>query len=286
MAGLAVTAPPTLAPDVLVEVGLADRYGPPRHRRSGRCTWPGTGRGVSGRGVAPEFAASHAARTGRPAFPADALPGRLARARSTRRLAGDRRVAHRPRPARSQRVRAGRLAQGPRDPARRGPAVRLDRRRDRPPEGGPGGRHGARPQPGAAHRAVPPGRPDGRHDRPVLAGRAGEQADDPGRRGPRPRRDGGRRAARRAAHRLRTRRTSCAGRPAGPGATCSTRNRRAVPLARRGGRRPATGRARCAGPCRGPSPPEPAPAGAPLPSGLRPFVCANRDATLGAPAPA
>ena len=111
------------------------------------------------------------ARTGRPAYPADALPDRLAAA-IARRLDGRPAGPHRPRPARPHRVRARRLAQGPRDPARRGPAVRLGRRRDRPPEGGPGGRHGARPQPGAADRAVPPRRPDGRHDRPVLARRA------------------------------------------------------------------------------------------------------------------
>src|SRR5258707_978482 len=60
----------------------------------------------------------------------------------------------------------------------------------RPAEGRPGRRHGPRPQPGAAHRAVPPGRPDGRHHRPVLPGWSAEQADDPRRGGPRPRRDG------------------------------------------------------------------------------------------------
>ena len=41
--------------------------------------------------------------------------------------------------------------------------------------------------PGAAHRPLPPRRPDRRVDRPVLARRPGQQADDPGRRGPRPR---------------------------------------------------------------------------------------------------
>jgi O-6-methylguanine DNA methyltransferase len=89
MADLAVTAPPTLAPNVLVEVGLADRMA-----RLDTVIGPlyvaWNGRGVSGVESA-EFAESHAARTGRPVFPADALPDRLARA-IDRRLAGDRRV--------------------------------------------------------------------------------------------------------------------------------------------------------------------------------------------------
>ena len=83
-----------------------------------------------------------------------------------RSIAGWRRPTgpHRPRPARPYRVRARRLGQGPGDPARRGPAVRLDRGRDRPAEGGPGRGHGPRPQPGPAHRPVPSRRPD-RRDR-------------------------------------------------------------------------------------------------------------------------
>jgi O-6-methylguanine DNA methyltransferase len=89
MAGLTATAPPTLAPNVLVEVGLADRMA-----RLDTVIGPlyvaWNGRGVSGVESA-EFAASHAARTGRPVFPADALPDRLAKA-IDKRLAGDRRV--------------------------------------------------------------------------------------------------------------------------------------------------------------------------------------------------
>jgi O-6-methylguanine DNA methyltransferase len=89
LAGMITTAPPTLAPNVLVEVGLADRMA-----RLDTVIGPlyvaWNGRGVSGVESA-EFAASHAARTGRPVFPADALPDRLARA-IDKRLGGDRRV--------------------------------------------------------------------------------------------------------------------------------------------------------------------------------------------------
>ena len=205
MAGLRTTAPPTLAPErpgrgragrPVRPVRLADRAAGRGLERARRVRGRGgrRRRRVRGEPRGPD----------RPARPirADALPGPLAR---RDRQAARRRPAgpDRPRPARPHRLRARRLAQGARDPARRGPAVRLDRRRDRPPEGGPGGRHGARPQPRAADRAVPPGRPDGRHDRPVLARRAGQQADDPGRRGPRPRRARGAGASRRSAHRLR-----------------------------------------------------------------------------------
>ncbi len=58
-------------------------------------------------------------------------------------------------------------------PRGRGPAVRLGRRRDRPAQGRPGRGDRAGPQPGPAHRALPSRGPDRRHDRPVLAGRAG-----------------------------------------------------------------------------------------------------------------
>ena len=91
-------------------------------------------------------------------------------------------------PPRPHRVRGRGLDEGARDPARRGPAVRLDRRRDRPAEGGAGGRDGARPQPGAADRALPPRRADGRDDRPVQPRRARQQADGPRGRGAGPRR--------------------------------------------------------------------------------------------------
>ncbi len=89
MADLATTAPTRLAPNVLVEVGLADRMARidtvigPLH-----VAWNGLG--VSGV-ESEEFAASHAARTGRPVFPAEGLPADLARA-IDRRLGGDRRV--------------------------------------------------------------------------------------------------------------------------------------------------------------------------------------------------
>ena len=165
MAGLLTTAPATLAPGVLAEVGLADRYaridspiGPlvvawnglgvvarrgrrPTTPRSRRRTW----RGPGGRAIRA---------------PTGCRP--RSRGRSRRRLGGDRRVRIDLDLRGHTDVRARRLAQGPGDPARRGAAVRLDRRRDRPPEGGPRGRDRARAQPGAADRALPPRRPDGR----------------------------------------------------------------------------------------------------------------------------
>ena len=89
MAELATTAPPGLAGNVLVEVGLADRIA-----RMDSVIGPlyvaWNGLGVSAVESA-DFAATHQARTGRPALPADGLPDRLARA-IDRRLGGDRRV--------------------------------------------------------------------------------------------------------------------------------------------------------------------------------------------------
>ncbi|MGZ8502306.1 MAG: methylated-DNA--[protein]-cysteine S-methyltransferase [Candidatus Limnocylindrales bacterium] len=89
MADLATTAPPGLADNVLVEVGLADRIA-----RMDSVIGPlyvaWNGLGVSAVESA-DFAATHQARTGRPALPADRLPERLARA-IDRRLGGDRRV--------------------------------------------------------------------------------------------------------------------------------------------------------------------------------------------------
>ncbi len=89
MADLATTAPPTLAQNVLVEVGLADRIA-----RMDSVIGPlyvaWNGIGVSAVESA-DFASSHEARTGRPVIPTDALPEALARA-IHRRLDGDRRV--------------------------------------------------------------------------------------------------------------------------------------------------------------------------------------------------
>lgn len=93
MTALAVPAPPALRPSVLVEVGLADfhaRLDSPIGPLS--VAW--NGRGVAMVDLALDdasFAARHAAMTGRPAFVAEALPERLARA-IARRLAGDRRA--------------------------------------------------------------------------------------------------------------------------------------------------------------------------------------------------
>lgn len=89
MADLVTTAPSTLAQNVLVEVGLADRMA-----RIDSVIGPlfvaWNGLGVSA--VESEaFAASHAARTGRPVYMVEALPRDLAD-RIDRRLGGDRKV--------------------------------------------------------------------------------------------------------------------------------------------------------------------------------------------------
>ena len=133
MAGLATHAPSTLAPDVLVEVGLADRFAR-MDSPIGPLVVAWNGLGVSGVDVATDdtaFEAAHTARTGRPTYPAAELPPRLGDAITP---ADRRRPArpHRSGPARPHRLRARRLGEGPGDPARRSPAVRLDRRGDRP----------------------------------------------------------------------------------------------------------------------------------------------------------
>ena len=93
MAALLTAAPPSLAPGVLVEIGLADRYA---HIDSpiGPLVVAWNGLGVSAVEAAPDdhaFEASHEARTGRRAIRADRLPATLERA-IARRLGGDRRV--------------------------------------------------------------------------------------------------------------------------------------------------------------------------------------------------
>ena len=223
LAGLAVPAPATLRPAVLVEVGLADAYA--RDRLPARAARRGLERPrrLDASARRDDDAASRRATGHRPAaraFAADAAAtaGERDRAPARRRSAGP----HRPRPARPQPVRAGRLAQGARDPARRGPAVRLGRRRDRPAEGGPRGRDGARPQPGPADRAVPPRRP---HATARSASTRWAARRTSGRSWPP-------RASIRTRWRMRAgavsgswvarRPRSCAGRRAGPGATCSS----------------------------------------------------------------
>jgi O-6-methylguanine DNA methyltransferase len=90
---LGTTAPPRLAPSVLAEVGLADRYA--RFASPiGPLVVAWNGLGVSAVEAAADdsaFEKEHAARTGRPVHRADRLPDRLADA-IARRLAGDRRV--------------------------------------------------------------------------------------------------------------------------------------------------------------------------------------------------
>ena len=93
LAGLAVTAPPALATDILVEVGLADRYAT-IDSPVGRLNVAWNGRGVSTVELADDddaFEAHHVARTGRVAHRAIALPAELAM-RIDRRLGGDRRA--------------------------------------------------------------------------------------------------------------------------------------------------------------------------------------------------
>ena len=92
LADLVLPAPSTLRASVLVEVGLADRYGYV-DSPLGQLVVAWNGRGVTTVDLAGEdgaFEAGHLATTGRRAIPAD-LPPRLANA-ITRRLDGDRRV--------------------------------------------------------------------------------------------------------------------------------------------------------------------------------------------------
>jgi O-6-methylguanine DNA methyltransferase len=93
MATLLTTAPPSLGPSVLAEIGLADRYAR-IDSPIGPLVVAWNGLGVSLVDVARDdaaFEASHVTRTGRRAIRADRLPEPLERA-IRRRLAGDRRV--------------------------------------------------------------------------------------------------------------------------------------------------------------------------------------------------
>jgi O-6-methylguanine DNA methyltransferase len=93
MAGLRLAAPASLAPNVLADVGLADRYAR-FDSPIGPLVVAWNGLGVSAVEAAPDdasFEANHLARTGRPAHPVDRVPDHLATA-IARRLGGDRRV--------------------------------------------------------------------------------------------------------------------------------------------------------------------------------------------------
>ena len=93
LADLRLAAPATLAADVLVEVGLADRYAT-IESPIGPLYVAWNGRGVSTVEQATDdraFEENHRARTGRAAYRAAALPPELGM-RIARRLAGDRRV--------------------------------------------------------------------------------------------------------------------------------------------------------------------------------------------------
>ena len=81
LAGLRVPAPASVRPNVLVEIGLADRYGP-IDSPLGRLVVAWNGLGVVSVDVAGDdgaFEASHLASTGRRAIPSD-VPPRLANA--------------------------------------------------------------------------------------------------------------------------------------------------------------------------------------------------------------
>ena len=215
-----------------------------RLARSGRSGSPGTAAACRRSTAAPDdraFEARFFARTGRRAMRAPALPARLAR--------NDRAPPRRRPPNRidldlrgSTEFERAVWHEGPRDPARRGPAVRLDRGRDRPAEGGPGGRDGARPQPGPADRARATGSSgaDGMIGQYSLGGPA-QQADDPRRGGRRSGRPRGAGAGRRSATSARTRPGSTACRPATTrGGSPSATSCASTPSARAcGGRLPA-----------------------------------------------
>jgi len=93
LAALSIPAPTTLAPSVLFEVGLADRYAR-LDSPIGPLVVAWNGLGVTAVEAAPDDAAfetSHRTRTGRPAHRVERLTDPLAAA-IARRLAGDRRV--------------------------------------------------------------------------------------------------------------------------------------------------------------------------------------------------
>jgi O-6-methylguanine DNA methyltransferase len=93
LAGLRVAAPASLTPNVLADVGLADRYAR-FDSPIGALVVAWNGLGVSAVEAAPDdttFEVNHLARTGRPAHPVERVPDRLAAA-IARRLGGDRRV--------------------------------------------------------------------------------------------------------------------------------------------------------------------------------------------------
>ena len=93
LAGLGATAPPTLLPRTLIELGLADSYAA-IDSPIGPLFVAFNGLGVVAVEQSPtaiEFERDHVARYGRAAYRVAALPARLAMA-IDRRLAGDRRV--------------------------------------------------------------------------------------------------------------------------------------------------------------------------------------------------
>ena len=94
LSDLGLSAPPTLAPDVLVQVGLADRFAT-IDSPIGPLYVAWNGRGISTVGQADDdavFEAHHRERTGRAAYAAGSLPPDLA-IRIERRLQGDRRAS-------------------------------------------------------------------------------------------------------------------------------------------------------------------------------------------------
>ena len=173
-------APATLLPAVLRRVGLADAYwrlespvGPVyiAHSKAGiSMVRRAKSAAEFERGVPAALRARDPSREG------GAAGGRAgARPESQGQGQGPARAAVRP--AGPLRVRAGRPAEGARDPARRGAAVQLDRQGDRPPGRGARRGVGAGEEPGAAPDPVPPGRAQRRAHRQLLARRAAQQAD-------------------------------------------------------------------------------------------------------------
>ena len=164
-----------VADDVLVEAGLADRMAPHSTRRSGTLWVAWNGRGVSEverrrgghRGARPATRRGPGAARSWPMRCRHASPTPSRAGSPASRGSGSRSTSA---AAPSSRSRSGRKAlEIPRGEVR--PYGWIAAEIGRPKAVRAVG-HGARAQPGAAHRAVPPRRPHGRHDRPVLPGRA------------------------------------------------------------------------------------------------------------------
>ena len=158
LADLRRHGPRILLPGTLLATGLADAYATLDSPAGPVFVAWNTPRRLDGRPGRRPGRVRGAVRPTRPVarlLRVDGVPPRLARASSGAPGGRPSGAACPSTCAAAPPFEAARPAQGARDPARRGPAVRLDRRRDRPPEGGPRGRHRARPQPDPADHPVP-----------------------------------------------------------------------------------------------------------------------------------